>query len=77
MWLMDEAEKAGEKITAYGMATRLYFLTFASDGIAMVRLPILNQSHLLLISDIDIDAILCSVRSNYTIRIYPAVARRS
>ncbi|KAF8178050.1 hypothetical protein BJ912DRAFT_672003 [Pholiota molesta] len=38
MWMMDEAEKSGERVTAYGMATRLYFLTFASDGIAMVRL---------------------------------------
>jgi hypothetical protein len=37
MWMMDEAEKSGERVTAYGMATRLYFLTFASDGIAMVR----------------------------------------
>ncbi|KJA17748.1 hypothetical protein HYPSUDRAFT_205974 [Hypholoma sublateritium FD-334 SS-4] len=36
MWMMDEAQKAGEKVTAYGMATRLYFLTFASDGIAMM-----------------------------------------
>ncbi|KAF9477848.1 cytochrome P450 [Pholiota conissans] len=36
MWTMDEAQKSGEEVTAYGMATRLYFLTFASDGIAMM-----------------------------------------
>ena len=36
MWMIDEALKAGESVTPYKMATRLYFLTFASDGIAMV-----------------------------------------
>ncbi|KAF8967500.1 cytochrome P450 [Flammula alnicola] len=35
-WLIEEAEKSGVEVTAYDMATRLYFLTFASDGVAMM-----------------------------------------
>ncbi|KAF5321052.1 hypothetical protein D9619_000106 [Psilocybe cf. subviscida] len=34
MWLMEECQKSGAQVTPYEMATRLYFLTFASDGIA-------------------------------------------
>ncbi|KAF9477847.1 cytochrome P450 [Pholiota conissans] len=36
MWLMDEAQKSAEEVTAHGMATRLYLLTSASEGIAMI-----------------------------------------
>lgn len=36
MWLMDEAEKIGLERTPLDLATRIYFLSFASEDIAVV-----------------------------------------